>query len=123
MYEQAMRRSVPDESIAIRSKDCSTAAEVQRVRSGPKANKLLMIRSHATMSAYASDLPNRPPSRIQCYCYLQNGQLPLPPSLVAAAAVVANSAKAAAVSANSFDFMIIPFGVVAVHPLQFYDKR
>lgn len=57
------------------------------------------------------------------YCYLQNGQMPVPPSLVAAAAVVANSAKAAAVSANSFDFMIISFRFVAVHPLQFYDKR
>jgi hypothetical protein len=76
----------------------------------------------ARRTSTGGDLPNRPPPRIQGYCYLQNGQLPLPPRLVAAAAVVANSAKAAAVSANSFDFMIIPFGVVAVHPLQFYDK-
>lgn len=37
--------------------------------------------------------------------YLQNGQLPVPLSFVAAAAVVANSANAAAVSANSFDFI------------------
>lgn len=39
--------------------------------------------------------------------YLQSGQQPVAASFVAAAAVVANSATAAAVRANSFVFIVI----------------
>jgi hypothetical protein len=41
--------------------------------------------------------------------YLQNGQLPVALSFAAADAVVANSANAAAVNANSFDFIDCSF--------------
>jgi len=41
--------------------------------------------------------------------YLQSGQQPVPASFVAAAAVVANSATAAAVRANSFVFIVTSF--------------